>query len=717
MGMNLFDGSDDTDDISKIETNKEFARRYEHNKKREDLQRLEELKKKGVVGDSESSSSESEEDDDDLVDFGKKDMQFLHALVRVKKKDPIINQKDAKLFESEDEDEEESQEGEENHKSAKEKPMYLKDVVAKQLIEEGPEFEENESKLGVKSYSEEQDEFRKAFLNAAETAFDDDDDDEGDLLMEKKKQGGEDEEGGGDEIERRWDEYFGRDENLDEKEKFLKNFFVNKMWVDKDKGKKPFNDDLYVISEDEEEVEKQEKYEAEFNFRYEEGAGDRVLGHARFTEGSVRKKSNARAVQRKSKEERMAQAEFERKEELKHLKNLKKKEIMEKLDKIRAIAGIAEGGACALNEDDLEEDFDPNEYDRKMKETFDVDYYEAEDADPVFENGDGDIEKPDFDKEDELLGLPKDWDVCGSGDGFAAVREKVLKSKAEMKDDETLEDSDQKEEELPTEMKDDETLVDSDQKDEELPEEGKRKRKRKMSLREKVALDKDLEEYYKLDYEDTIGDLKTRFKYASVPSQRYGLSAKELLKMDDKELNDYVPLKKIAPYVEKEYKVPDYKRYNQKMKNKQEVNFKGKKATKNHGLKGDSHSITSVQEVQTELNDYVPSKKIASHREIEYRVPESKRHNQKMENKQGVNFKDKKATKNHGSKGDSHEITSVTAAPEQGRVQAEKLNGEEGTVSKKSRRRRHRPAEFKLTESRLKAFGKIPTKSKNKKKN
>lgn len=121
MGMNLFDGADDTEEISRIETNKEFAKRYEHNKKPEDLQRLEELKKKGVVDDSESSSSESEEDDDDLLNVSKWDLKFLDALVKVKKKDPIIKQKDAKLFESDDE---ESQEDEESHKSTKEKPMY-----------------------------------------------------------------------------------------------------------------------------------------------------------------------------------------------------------------------------------------------------------------------------------------------------------------------------------------------------------------------------------------------------------------------------------------------------------------------------------------------------------------------------------------------------------------------------------------------------------------
>ena len=44
-----------------------------------------------------------------------------------------------------------------------------------------------------------------------------------------------------------------------------------------------------------------------------------MLGHARKVEGSVRKKTNARKEQRKSKEERMALEQKERDEELKHL--------------------------------------------------------------------------------------------------------------------------------------------------------------------------------------------------------------------------------------------------------------------------------------------------------------------------------------------------------------------------------------------------------------
>ncbi|PSS17534.1 hypothetical protein CEY00_Acc12321 [Actinidia chinensis var. chinensis] len=637
MGMKLFNGSEDSEEeLSKIEINKDFARRYEHNKKREDLQKLEELKKKGVVEDSDCDS-EDESSLEEAIEGGfidsKKDLEFLNALIKVKNQDPELKNEEAKLFESENEEEGEES-GEEGGKiEKKERPMYLKDVAARHLIEEGPEFEEKEEK--VKSYSEEQEEFRRAFLDVAEEAFDEDD---GELLKEReRKNNGDDddddeEDGNGDAVEvgKKLDEYFGKDDNLDENEMFLKEYFRNRMWVAEARGK-ALDEEVLGFSEDEEEIEKQEDYERGFNFRFEENKGDRVLGHSRVVEGSVRKKTNARKVQRKSKEERLAQAEFERKEELKHLKNLKKKEMKEKLNKIRDTAGLGENWVCPLDEDDLEEEFDPEEYDRKMKEAFNDDYYDADDADPEFgsdrDEGGDELEKPNFDKEDELLGLPKGWDdVPGSGDGFLAARERNLKRRAENGGDHE----------------------DVKEAEEKVNEEGKQKKKQKMSKLKKEVLDKELEEYYKLDYEDTIGDMKTRFKYKEVGAKTYGLSAEEILMLDDKELNQYVSIKKLAPYREKEWKVSRNMRYNQKQRNKelfQERSNGGKKSSK-----------------------------------IDY----------KKSTKAGVSSENVKA-------------------------QLEKSNGDTSNPSRRSRRR-HRLAELKLSQSRLMAYGKIPSKSKSKKK-
>ncbi|KAL4203277.1 hypothetical protein AMTRI_Chr01g127090 [Amborella trichopoda] len=581
MGKNLFDDSDgdDIEDISKIEVNEEFARRFTHNKRREDLQRLEELKKKGFVGDSEESSSEDEDEDEDGIVPIEKDAEIYEALVRVKNNDPLIYQKDVKFFNSDEDSDVDGQ----KRRSPKKKALYLKDVVARQLLENGPEFDqEKPARLAPKSYVEEQEELRKEFLHAAKGVSDDEDEDVG-FFKEKKrsKEDTQQEELEQEEakIARKLDEYFGEDDDLDENEMFLKNYLLNNGWVDKNKENKSSHEELFGISEDEEELDEQDRYESEYNFRFEEGAGDQVLGHGRYFEGSVRKKSNARKLQRKSKEERMALAEFERKEELKHLKNVKKKEIMDRLTRIRDIAGIKEDGKYLFNERYLEGEFDPEEHEKQMKHIFNEDYYEEEDADPDFQSDDDvDIEKPDFYKEDELLGLPKDWDSLQPGEGFLATRGRILN----MKKNGVHEDVEG-------------TAGELSDIDEDVEEgSGKKRKKKKAKLSEKVSIDKDLEEYFKLDYEDTIGDLKTRFKYRSVPANNYGLKAGEVLMTDDKELNQYVSLKKLAPYRTEEWKVSKRKRLSQKMRIKMVLRGENldapksqkKHKSKEHGEKG-----------------------------------------------------------------------------------------------------------------------------------
>lgn len=543
MGLQLFDGSDSDNDNSKIEINRDYAKKFEHNKKREDLQRLEELKKKGLIEDSESESSESESsssEEEDTQNF-RKDLEFFDALIKVKKQDPALKQKEAKLFDSDDDSHgKESNDVKGSLIEKKKSSMYLKDVVAKHLIEEGPEFNDEKTNM-VKVYDKEQEEIRKAFLEAAEVQ----DEDEEELL--KVKERGVVEEEKDEEFERKLDEYFGDgDDQLDENSKFLKEYFKNKLWRSEDA--KVGEEELNMLSEDEEEIEKQEEYE----YRFQENVGDTIWGHNRTVEGSVRKKKNSRKEQRKSKEERMEIARLEREEELKHLKNLKKEEVKEKLRKIRETAGLGEDENCLLDIKDFDEDFDPEEYDRMMKRAFSEEYYEKEDIDPGFgsdmdDEGDGEIEKPDFDKEDELLGLPKGWASSESGDGFLAARQRSLKHK------------------IDNDMSNEDNEEDEEQGNED--EKSKRKRKRKLSLYKK-AKEAMMEEYYKLDYEDTVGDLKTRFKYAKIPPNRYGLSTAEILALDDKELNQFVSMKKLAPYKE-EWKMPNSTRQRLKMRSRE----------------------------------------------------------------------------------------------------------------------------------------------------
>ncbi|XVE90626.1 hypothetical protein DITRI_Ditri20bG0092900 [Diplodiscus trichospermus] len=372
MGVKLFNNDEDplNDDISKIEINKEYAQRFEHNKKREDLQRYEELKKRGQVEESDEESSDDEDDDfedfHDPITLRKKDEDFFKALIRVRSRDPRLKEKDVKLFESDDDENRKQEEESEQKEKKGKKAMYLKDVVARHLIEEGPDFQEQdaivEHKKKAKTYDEEQEEIKKALLDATQEI---DNQNDGDFLLVKEKKGKDDEEkedSSDGEFSKKLEEYFGEDAKMDENTKFLKEFFKNKMWIDKEREGGDLVIDNEVVDEvlrDEEEIERQEGYELEYNFRHEENAEDRVVGYSRKIEGSVRKKESKRKAQRERKEERMRVAEMERQEELKHLKNLKKEEIKERMKKVMEIAGIKKDEKCPLTARDLEEEFDP----------------------------------------------------------------------------------------------------------------------------------------------------------------------------------------------------------------------------------------------------------------------------------------------------------------------------------------------------------------------
>jgi len=57
-----------------------------------------------------------------------------------------------------------------------------------------------------------------------------------------------------------------------------------------------------------------------------------------------------------------------------------------------------------------------------------------------------------------------------------------------------------------------------------------------------------LDELYKLDYEDVVAGMPTRFKYRKVQANTYGLSTDEILFSRDTTLKQFVSLAQMAPY-------------------------------------------------------------------------------------------------------------------------------------------------------------------------
>lgn len=213
---------------------------------------------------------------------------------------------------------------------------------------------------------------------------------------------------------------------------------------------------------------------------------------SRQLEGSIRRKSEARRLARKAKAERLAAQELARQEEVKRLKNLKRQELEAKLEQLKAVAGTRheEGVRRVLELAEDEEEFDPEEYDAQMRAAFGDEYEAEEDEEMALRKG-GDEEeeeeegRPDFAKEDELLGLPKGWLDVGTK-GFAEVRAKQLQG-------------------VPGEGESEEEDEGEEEEEEDAEAKTIKKKKGKIPLRDKLAFDQRLEEYYKMDYEDMIG--------------------------------------------------------------------------------------------------------------------------------------------------------------------------------------------------------------------
>jgi len=207
--------SDGGEDLSKIQINAEYARRFEHNK------RLEERRKQGLVpasddDESESESESSEEEDEEATIASRLvDRRVFEVIRRIRSGDPRILDKDAELY-SEDEDEEGGEEAEdaekeeeskqEKKKTKKEKPMYLKDVNARHLLEEGPEFAAQSSRSSSKferiAYDEQQKKGLEAFLEAQKEVLGDGDDDDDLFQVKPKARAGADDEAEEDEEEK-----------------------------------------------------------------------------------------------------------------------------------------------------------------------------------------------------------------------------------------------------------------------------------------------------------------------------------------------------------------------------------------------------------------------------------------------------------------------------------------------------------------------------------
>lgn len=362
---------------------------------------------------------------------------------------------------------------------------------------------------------------------------------------------------------------------VEDGEQFLLEFLKKKKWKDatalssrhyaEDDGEDDNdNDDNVHGNQDDkdnddsslEQLEKTEAFESEYNFRFEQtdasGASLSLQSYARgnasnstIAAGLLRRPDDARRERRLARLQRKAEERQAKEEQLRRLKNAKRQELQEKLNQIQSILGPSAAKAPAKESPVMDEatlmkllegDFDPDQFEQIMKETYGDDFYEQPDEE-----------------------WKSDADVKKSFES-GAVDEEDKEIAAAML---VAEDDDAEEGNYDCERSDEDDEAYNDGEEEEegaLLRASIQKGKREETEIEKKLKAKMLDELYKLDYEDIVAGIPTRFKYRQVEPNNYGLSTQEILLARDSLLQQVVSLKQMAPYREGDYTVNAKKR-------------------------------------------------------------------------------------------------------------------------------------------------------------
>lgn len=530
-----------------LKINEEYAKRFEHNSKREELQRLEEKYNKpakpaqGQYGDkydevSESSEDEDEDDDGYLV-TQELDAEISATMQALRSKDPRVYDEKVTFYKPI----EESEGGPAPVKA--EKPMYLRDYHRENLLkgvidadeEETPRtFAQEEAKQKLSAVKE---------FNAA-VASSEDDDEDGGFMMTRSKPGRTAQ---GVHTSRAGRVKVNLDVEAADKdpEMFLSNFMAARAWVPGESSTAlPFE------SDDEEEDDRAEKFEAAYNLRFEDPTGSNELlkSYARdiVAAKSVRREEpNSRKKQRDAQRERKEAEKRERDEERARLRQLKLGEMEEKLQKIKKAAGM--NGKTLKDEawsKFLDEDWADDRWDIEMTKRFGKDYYAEQDG--VSEE-DEEIEG----KEKKKLKKPKwddDIDINDLVPDFA--------DEADANPAFTLSDSDD-------EDVDHTSRKGKTNKDRQL----KKQAAKKAARLERKKIEELVDNQMDLDLPSS--KQPSLFRYRETSPTAFGLTARDILMAPDAQLNQFAGLKKMASFRDPEKKIKDKKHLGKKARLRQ----------------------------------------------------------------------------------------------------------------------------------------------------
>ena len=461
----------------------------------------------------------------------------MATLKALRSKDPRIYDKDAKFYKEAEEDG--SGEGEAKKKDTS---MTLRQFHTQNLLE-GRVPGEDEDAAPPRTYAQEQEEIRKSLVNAAADEEDDD------FLVAKPKS-----------TESKKDRKKLTQEDIikadQDPELFLSNYMESRAWKPADKTHwQPLE------SDDDEEDAAIDEYEHAYNTYFEDttGANEKLTTYARDAVAATTVRRDEGNNRKKAREIARAKREAERKEreeDLARLRRLKVDEMEAKVQQIRKVGGLS-GRDFNIDEwkDVLEGDWSDDAWDREMEKRFGESYYNEADA------------------------------GMGAGSDAEETSKKSKKpKKPKFDDDIDIKDlvpdfKDDSEEERPALSSDEENEEDAMDVDEDAPKKPKSSKKlkqEKADAKSAARRDRRLIENLvndNLQYEAALAAKPTktpaRFRYRETSPTTFGLTARDILLADDKQLNEFAGLKKFASFRDPDKKKKDKKHLSKKARLRQ----------------------------------------------------------------------------------------------------------------------------------------------------
>jgi protein KRI1 len=464
----------------------------------------------------EEKSDDNEEEEDDYGELLTEDIEngLNDVLKAIKTGDKRLFDSNVKFFNDDD------NLGDEN-KVKKSKPLFLKDYHRKALLDGFENDNELQSIDGEKPYAFQQKEDRENLIKEMHNAISSDeenDNDDDDFLIRKEKK---------TEISDKSIPIVTLPDPEENGEKFLEAFMENHAWLP-NKG-----EEVTMQDEDDPEFDAAaEKFENAYNFRFEDPKSTEIISYARSQATIRREKMNSRKRDRLKKQEEKTKEKEEIKDELKKKKQKKVNLVVDRIKEIKEAVGdeVSEEKILQIFGNSLmKEDFDDEEWDLKMSQFFDDEYYG---------------------KDDESLAKPT-WDdeIMNDFNGKESEEDEEVEEVEEEESEEAREEEKQTGEE---------EGVEKGEKGKEQSHKSKKKEQKFNKKQEKNKIKDVAEKLVESKTLDILGEVeeergrdkekKYTFKYREVSPESFGLTYNEIFQANDTDLNELIGLKKLAPY-------------------------------------------------------------------------------------------------------------------------------------------------------------------------